>query len=113
MSETHGDTELSDMESFNPKETKNGDNRNLNKRKIGKEVVGIAFNCKCSYTYRLRRVGKIKHIQNKKILLVHGRMQMQRKCLPFKKNGGLVVNKDMPELGITCGNALHSISSQI
>ena len=29
----------------------------------------------------------------------------------FQENGGLVVNKDMPELGITCGNALYSISS--
>lgn len=48
MLEIHGDTELSNMESFNLKET---------------------------------------------------------------KNGGLVVNKDMPELGITCGNALYSISS--
>lgn len=28
MLEIHGDTELSNMESFNLKETKNGDNRN-------------------------------------------------------------------------------------
>ena len=32
MLEIHGDTELSNMESFNLKETKNGDNRNSKKR---------------------------------------------------------------------------------
>ena len=32
MLEIHGDTELSNMESFNLKETKNGDNRNWIKR---------------------------------------------------------------------------------
>lgn len=51
MLEIHGDTELSNMESFNLKETKNGDNRNWIKE-IGKECCRHCFNCKCSYTYR-------------------------------------------------------------
>ncbi|CUN14158.1 hypothetical protein [Agathobacter rectalis] len=56
----------------------------MNKKKLAKSVVGIALIVSVAILIVVC-VGKIKHIQNKKILLVHGRMQMQRKCLPFKK----------------------------
>lgn len=56
-------------------------------------------------------VGKIKHIQNKKNIIGTWKNANAEEVFTFQENGGLVVNKDMPELGITCGNALYSISS--
>lgn len=82
----------------------------MNKKEIGKECCRHCFNCKCSYTYRCM-CWKIKHIQNKKNIIGTWKNANAEEVFTFQENGGLVVNKDMPELGITCGNALYSISS--
>ncbi len=66
-------------------------------------VMGILYIVVC--------VGKIKHIQNKKNIIGTWKNANAEEVFTFQENGGLVVNKDMPELGITCGNALYSISS--
>ena len=65
----------------------------MNKKKLAKSVVGIAL------------------IVSVAILIGTWKNANAEEVFTFQENGGLVVNKDMPELGITCGNALYSISS--
>lgn len=82
----------------------------MNKKKLAKSVVGIALIVSVAILIVVC-VGKIKHIQNKKNIIGTWKNANAEEVFTFQENGGLVVNKDMPELGITCGNALYSISS--
>ena len=66
----------------------------MNKKKLAKSVVGIAL----IVSVAILIIGTWKNANAEEVFT-------------FQENGGLVVNKDMPELGITCGNALYSISS--
>ena len=79
-------------------------------KKLAKSVVGIALIVSVAILIVVC-VGKIKHIQNKKNIIGTWKNANAEEVFTFQENGGLVVNKDMPELGITCGNALYSISS--
>ena len=80
----------------------------MNKKKLAKSVVGIALIVSVAILIVVC-VGKIKHIQNKKNIIGTWKNANAEEVFTFQENGGLVVNKDMPELGITCGNALYSI----
>jgi hypothetical protein len=82
----------------------------LNKKKLAKSVVGIALIVSVAILIVVC-VGKIKHIQNKKNIIGTWKNANAEEVFTFQENGVLVVNKDMPELGITCGNVLYSISS--
>ena len=82
----------------------------MNKKKLAKSVVGIALIVSVAILIVVC-VGKIKHIQNKKNIIGTWKNANGKEVFTFQENGGLVVNKDMPELGITCGNVLYSISS--
>ena len=82
----------------------------MRKKKLVKRVAGIALTVG-AVILAIVCVGKIKHIHNKKNIIGTWKNANAEEVFTFQENGGLVVNKDMPELGITCGNALYSISS--
>ena len=81
----------------------------MNKKKLAKSVVGIALIVSVAILIVVC-VGKIKHIQNKKNIIGTWKNANAEEVFTFQENGGLVVNKDMPELGITCGDESLVIS---
>ena len=69
----------------------------MNKKKLAKSVVGIALIVSVAILIVVC-VGKIKHIQNKKNIIGTWKNANAEEVFTFQENGGLVVNKDMPEL---------------
>lgn len=61
----------------------------MSKKKLVKRVAGIALTVGV-VILAVVCVGKVNRIQNEKILLAHGRMQMLRRYLPFKRMGNLL-----------------------
>ena len=78
-------------------------------KKMVKRVAGIALTVG-AVILAIVCVGKVNRIQNEKDIIGTWKDTNAEEVFTFQENGELAVSKDMPDSGLSCGNASYGFS---
>lgn len=81
----------------------------MSKKKLEKRVTGIALTVGV-VILAIVCVGKVNLIQNEKDIVGTWIDVNAEEIFTFQENGELAVSKDMPDSGLSCGEAYYSFS---
>ncbi len=81
----------------------------MRKKKLVKRVAGIALTVG-AVILAIVCVGKVNRIQNEKDIIGTWKDTNAEEVFTFHENGELAVSKDMPDSGLSCGDAYYSFS---
>ena len=81
----------------------------MRKKKLVKRVAGIALTVGV-VILAIVCVGKVNRIQNEKDIIGTWKDTNAEEVFTFQENGELAVSKDMPDSGLSCGNASYGFS---
>ena len=81
----------------------------MRKKKLVKRVAGIALTVGVVILATVC-VGKVNLIQNEKDIIGTWKDTNAEEVFTFQENGELIVSKDMPDSGLSCGNASYGFS---
>ena len=81
----------------------------MRKKKLVKRVAGIALTVG-AVILAIVCVGKVNLIQNEKDIIGTWKDANAEEIFTFQENGELAVSKDMPDSGLSCGDAYYSFS---
>lgn len=81
----------------------------MRKKKLVKRVAGIALTVGV-VILAIVCVGKVNRIQNEKDIIGTWKDTNAEEVFTFQENGELAVSKDMPDSGLSCGDAYYSFS---
>ena len=81
----------------------------MRKKKLVKRVAGIALTVG-AVILAIVCVGKVNRIQNEKDIIGTWKDANAEEIFTFQENGELAVSKDMPDSGLSCGDAYYSFS---
>ena len=81
----------------------------MSKKKLVKRVTGIALTVGVVILATVC-VGKVNLIQNEKDIIGTWKDVNTEEVFTFQENGELIVSKDMPDSGLSCGNASYGFS---
>ena len=81
----------------------------MRKKKLVKRVAGIALTVGV-VILAIVCVGKVNRIQNEKDIIGTCKDTNAEEVFTFQENGELAVSKDMPDSGLSCGNASYGFS---
>ena len=81
----------------------------MRKKKLVKRVAGIALTVGV-VILAIVCVGKVNRIQNEKDIIGTWNDTNAEEVFTFQENGELAVSKDMPDSGLSCGNASYGFS---
>ena len=79
----------------------------MRKKKLVKRVAGIALTVGV-VILAIVCVGKVNRIQNEKDIIGTWKDTNAEEVFTFQENGELAVSKDMPDSGLSCGNASYN-----
>ena len=81
----------------------------MRKKKLVKRVAGIALTVG-AVILAIVCVGKVNRIQNEKDIIGTWKDTNAEEVFTFQENGELAVSKDMPDSGLSCGDASYGFS---